>query len=83
MVHDRLGFVTKSSALKGRVFIPRYYNPEIADRLASLQPTHDLVSFGDLVRARAIQVSTGDEIGKMAYGTGQIPFVRTSDISNW
>ena len=83
MVHDRLGFVTKRSALKGRVFIPRYYNPEIADRLASLQPTHDLVSFGDLVRTRAIQVSTGDEIGKMAYGTGQIPFVRTSDISNW
>ena len=26
---------------------------------------------------------TGIEIGKMAYGTGPIPFMRTSDISNW
>ena len=29
------------------------------------------------------QRSTGIEIGKMAYGTGDIPFIRTSDISNW
>ena len=28
----------------------------------------------------AVQLSTGDEIGKMAYGTGEIPFVRTSDL---
>ena len=26
---------------------------------------------------------TGIEVGKMAYGTGDIPFIRTSDISNW
>ena len=31
----------------------------------------------------AVQLSTGDEIGKMAYGTGEIPFVRTSDFSDW
>ncbi|TON78636.1 hypothetical protein, partial [Vibrio parahaemolyticus] len=30
-----------------------------------------------------IEISTGDEVGKLAYGTGNIPFVRTSDISNW
>ena len=30
----------------------------------------------------AVQLSTGDEIGKMAYGTGEIPFVRTSDFSD-
>ena len=28
-------------------------------------------------------VTTGDEIGKAAYGTGTIPFIRTSDFSNW
>jgi type I restriction enzyme M protein len=27
--------------------------------------------------------STGIEVGKMAYGTGTVPFIRTSDISNW
>jgi len=26
---------------------------------------------------------TGIEVGKMAYGTGPVPFIRTSDISNW
>lgn len=30
-----------------------------------------------------LSISTGDEVGKLAYGTGDIPFVRTSDISNW
>ena len=30
-----------------------------------------------------LSISTGDEIGKMAYGTGEIPFIRTSDFSNW
>lgn len=30
-----------------------------------------------------IEVSTGDEIGKLSYSTGNIPFVRSSDISNW
>jgi type I restriction enzyme M protein len=28
-------------------------------------------------------ITTGIEVGKMAYGTGPIPFIRTSDISNW
>jgi type I restriction enzyme M protein len=28
-------------------------------------------------------VRTGDEVGKLAYGTGEVPFVRTSDLSNW
>jgi type I restriction enzyme M protein len=32
---------------------------------------------------RVLSIGTGDEIGKMAYGTGRIPFIRTSDISNW
>ena len=28
-------------------------------------------------------MTTGDELGKLAYGTGDVPFIRTSDISNW
>ena len=81
--HDHLGFVVKSSVLRGQVYIPKYYNPEIAERLHELEKTHDLVVFEDLVNRKEISVSTGDEIGKMAYGTGLIPFIRTSDISNW
>jgi type I restriction enzyme M protein len=35
------------------------------------------------VRSESPPIATGIEIGKMAYGTGQIPFIRTSDLSNW
>ncbi len=30
-----------------------------------------------------IQLATGDELGKLSYGTGEVPFIRTSDLSNW
>ena len=81
--HNHLGFLQTHARLRGSVLIPKYYNPEISDRLQKLKPTHDLVPLGDLLDREEITVSTGDEIGKMAYGTGSIPFVRTSDISNW
>jgi type I restriction enzyme M protein len=38
---------------------------------------------GDLQKNKTISVDTGVEIGKMSYGTGKIPFIRTSDLSNW
>src|SRR5690606_37071569 len=51
--------------------------------LEALRDRFNLYRIGDLEDAKEIEVSTGDEIGKLAYGTGDIPFVRTSDISNW
>ena len=42
-----------------------------------------LLRLGDLVEDGTLSISTGDEVGKLAYGAGDIPFVRTSDISNW
>lgn len=80
---DHLGFKVKFSHVRNGVFIPKYYNPEIRQRLEQLSSTHELVVLGDLVRDGHVSISTGHEIGKMAYGTGSIPFVRTSDISNW
>src|ERR1039458_6383815 len=82
MVKDHLGFVLNSSTVQRGIFVPRYYDPEIPDRLAELEATHDLVLLGDLIDSGYIAVATGDEIGKMAYGTGDIPFVRTSDIAS-
>lgn len=79
---DHTGFKMTLGAIRRGVFLPRYYNPEITARLADLRKTHDLVVLGDLLAKKHIQVTTGDEIGKMAYGTGTIPFVRTSDVSN-
>ena len=80
---NQLGFLLKSSAVRGSVLIPKYYNPEIKAQLDNLRHTHDLVLLGELIQQGHIQTAAGDEIGKMAYGTGPIPFIRTSDISNW
>jgi hypothetical protein len=73
----------QSDKIRDRIYIPKFYDPEIIKRLDNLAPTHDCVVFKDLVDEGTIVVATGDEIGKAAYGTGDIPFVRTSDIVNW
>ena len=80
---DRLGFLIRSDQLLNNVLVPKYYDPGIKAHLERLRETHELVSIGELVADGVISVATGTEVGKMAYGTGPIPFVRTSDISNW
>src|SRR5262245_50082880 len=82
ITQDHRGFRMTLGEIRRGVFLPKYYNPEITARLADLGRTHDLVVLGELVAKKRIEVATGDEIGKMAYGTGTIPFVRTSDVSN-
>ena len=81
--YDHLGFVIKSSEIINHIYLPKYYNPEMQERLDRLQETHDLVRLGDLVKQKALQIQTGDEVGKLSYRTGNIPFIRTSDIANW
>ena len=83
LANDHLGFTKKYSDIRRNTYIPKYYNPEIEARLLELSVTHELVSMSTLIADKHIKLSTGDEIGKMAYGTGEIPFVRTSDITNW
>ncbi len=80
---DHTGFRMTLGAIRRSIFLPKYYSPEIVTRLDHLRKTHDLVVLGDLLTKKHIQVASGDEIGKMAYSTGTIPFVRTSDVSNW
>lgn len=80
--YDHLGFTIKKSEIVDNIYLPIYYNPEIVAQLDSLRDNYDLIRFGDLVEAGFVSVSTGDEVGKLAYGTGQIPFIRTSDIAN-
>jgi len=80
---DHLGFRLNSASIIGTTYIPKYYNPEIPERLKALAESHDLIRIGDLLATGDLTAETGHEIGKMAYGTGLIPFVRTSDISNW
>lgn len=83
MAWDHLGFLKPYKSVKNGIFVPRYYDPEVWNKLTNLRKTHNMVAIKDLIESRQLEVRTGHEIGKMAYGTGHIPFVRTSDISNW
>ncbi len=78
-----LAYKISSQKIVNQIFIPKYYDPELKKELSALSSSHDLLSVGELIDTNVLSVQTGHEIGKMAYGTGNIPFVRTSDITNW
>ena len=78
-----LAYRINNRSIKNRIYIPKYYDPELYAEIAALSNTHELLCLGDLIDQDIVTVQTGHEIGKMAYGTGNIPFVRTSDITNW
>lgn len=78
-----LGYWLDASEIRNRIYIPKYYDPGLRAALEALRGTHDLLCVGALVDAGVLSLDTGHEIGSEAYGTGNIPFVRTSDISNW
>ena len=81
--YDHFGFTISEAEIVEDVYLPKYYNPEIQRKIDSLRETHEILTLGDLVADGDITISTGDEVGKLAYGTGPIPFIRTSDIANW
>ncbi|MCL5796128.1 MAG: N-6 DNA methylase [Gammaproteobacteria bacterium] len=80
---NTLGFLTETSQVTGGVLCPRYYDPQAKHELTGLEVSHNLLKVQDLISEGVLSITTGDEIGKLAYGTGSIPFIRTSDISNW
>lgn len=79
---DHLGFVVKRSQISNSVLAPRAYVFD-SQNDAKLEETHQLITIGQLINEKVLEVTTGNEVGKLAYGTGNIPFVRTSDIFNW
>lgn len=76
-------FVLKASLVKNDILMARYYDPVTTDALKALAGRCDLVSVGELADSGTLSLATGHEVGKLAYGTGTIPFVRTSDLGNW
>ena len=65
--------------------VPRYYVQRgPASRYESvLTQGADFATLGELQSSRLLTIRKGHEVGSDAYGTGDIPFVRTSDISNF
>jgi hypothetical protein len=76
-------FVIPNRDIRGQVMVPRYYDPIAGVELQQLAQRCDLVSVGDLVKDGVLELRTGDEVGKLAYGGGDVAFVRTSDFGNW
>jgi type I restriction enzyme M protein len=69
----------------GDYVVPRYYSEEapLTDQESAITSGATLVTIRDLVSSGVLAVRKGNEVGSDAYGTGEVPFVRTSDISNF
>lgn len=80
---SNLGFWVDKASIASGVLCPRYYDMQAAAKLQELENTHTLLSISQLISEGVISISTGDEVGKLTYETGSVPFIRTSDISNW
>ena len=76
-------FSLKASVVKRDILMPRYYDPVTIEALKALEKNCELISIGELADDGTLELATGHEVGKIAYGTGTIPFVRTSDMGNW
>jgi len=81
----RHGFTVPRSSIKNRILIPKYYDPDLERELAEAESNWDgpWLSLGELSKRGHLKMTTGVEVGKMAYGTGNIPFIRTSDLVDW
>lgn len=65
--------------------VPRYYVDEepTSPSEASILAGAKWITLGELRETGVINIRKGHEVGSEAYGTGEVPFVRTSDISNF
>jgi type I restriction enzyme M protein len=85
--YDRKGFIIDSGELQrgDLILSPKYYNPDIQKELKNLEITnqYEFRTVGDLLTLGDLEIMRGDEIGSECYGTGGVPFIRTSDLSNY
>lgn len=82
---SHLGWYMKISELKNNILLPKYYNPDIQTELGVYMDSGEFVlkTLEELQKEKILKVTRGHEVGSENYGTGDIPFVRTSEISNW
>lgn len=65
--------------------VPRYYTggKTTSEEEERIVKSEKRLSLGEMVRLGYCSVRKGHEVGSDAYGTGDVPFVRTSDITNF
>jgi hypothetical protein len=76
-------FCKPSNDMIGDILIPKYYNPKLRDKLAEFEDECELRTVDVLIQEKILSLDVGDEIGRLAYGTGTIPFMRTSDLGTF
>jgi len=71
--------------LVGGYMVPRYYVEEkpITAQEAELTRSAIFSTLGDLAASGTLAIRKGHEVGSHSYGTGDVPFIRTSDLSNF
>jgi len=82
---ERLGFVVTRKGLVENIFVPRYYDPVLRKTMARLGKSgdYDLRTIGELEEMGAISIRNAPAtISKNEYGSGPVPFIRTTDIGN-
>lgn len=80
---SNLGCEANLSDYSGTILAPRSFTCTLGVSVKDKTDSYYFPTIGELIDTGVIQVATGDEVGKLEYGTGNIPFIRTSDISNW
>lgn len=78
-----LSFSVAREALRSRILIPKYYDPEIGAAAALAEVDFVLPSLGELLLPGSEGSRLGTWIRREHYGTGTIPYVRTSDLNGW
>ncbi|MHA1914656.1 MAG: N-6 DNA methylase [Promethearchaeota archaeon] len=83
-------FKMNLSQVKNNIFIPLYYTGVektlkvlARNEKIELLTIKQLTEMGYIYTRRGGYLPRGDEIGSNVYGLGNIPFIRTSEISNW
>ena len=79
-LENSLGFVVSSTEIESNVYVPAAY---MDSEKTDTNSKYIFKSINDLIAENVVSVKRGNEIGSKFYGTGKIPFVRTSDIVNW
>ena len=78
------GYSVPQNNLKSFILSPRYNSKFKAQskKFTTIKKDFELISIKELIEDKKIEIRTGDEVGKKYYGTGDIPFIRTSDITD-
>lgn len=72
------GKIWHPATLTGSYYVPRY----LASK-AEYSYKNGFITIGELINQGFLKKKKGKEIGSESYGTGDIPYIRTSDINNF